>query len=166
MRAALFVALVFVAGCGGKDGATAPGVRPKEEKGAVPGLVELQALSQDYRTNEANAESKYTGRRVTCEGVMHRLEKLDSGDYMMSFDMFMDGVNMTKGDVYAYFPASETEKLKKLEFRSPVYFTGRCDGWEPNSAPRFIAIRDCKIDPAPKGLSKPAPKGKDPPKER
>lgn len=76
---------------------------------------------------------------------MHKLEKGSSGEWVMSFAIFMDGFNMRKGDVYAYFPASEGEKLAKLEYLSPLSFTGRCDGPGTGTLSPGVAIRDCRL---------------------
>jgi hypothetical protein len=142
-------------------------VRAAEEIGETArAKLKTKEDAEGYRTNEARADDKYTSRRVTCEGFMHKLEKTDSGDYAMSFEYFVDGFNMAKGIVYAYFPASEADRLRKFEFRSPVYFTGRCDGWDRRMFPAIVAIRDCRVAPAPKSEVKPKLVGSKPnPKE-
>lgn len=139
------IALVFAVGCGAKSGSSPESAKP--EKPPVAGLVDLQVLSQDFRANQAAGDEKYTGRRLTAEGYMHKLEKMESGDYRMRFEYFVDGFNMREGNVIAFFPASEVPKLTKFEWRSPVHFTGRCDGL----VNRAVIIRDCKITDPPKG---------------
>ena len=139
------IALVFAVGCGAKSGSSPESAKP--EKPPVAGLVDLQVLSQDFRANQAAGDEKYTGRRLTAEGYMHKLEKMESGDYRMRFEYFVDGFNMREGNVIAFFPASEVPKLTKFESRSPVHFTGRCDGL----VNRAVIIRDCKITDPPKG---------------
>lgn len=150
MRRMLSVVLVLAAGCGKKDDPVRDDVRPADkpkpaDKPPAPGLIDLQELAQDFR-NEAKGDEKYTGRRLTAIGYMHALTKTETGSYVMSFGYFVDGFNWGKGDVYAHFPAGEAAKLTRYENRSPVYFSGRCDGKEG----RGIAIRDCKIVPPPK----------------
>jgi hypothetical protein len=141
MRAVLFA--VVVLGCGKQAEKVEDNPVPAN-KAPVTGLVDIQELSQDFR-NEAKGDEKYTGRQLTALGYMHKLDKLDSGEYVMSFGYFLDGFNWGKGNVCAHFPASESPKLAKYENRSPVYFQGRCDGKRAGE----ITIRDCKIVPAP-----------------
>lgn len=124
-----------------------PGEAPTVAKPDIAGTVDVDDVSKDYRTNEAGADGKYGGRRGTFTGDMHKLERAASGEWVMSFAIFMDGFNMRKGDVFAYFPASEGEKLAKLEYLSPLSFTGRCDGRAAGSVPRSVAIRDCRLVP-------------------
>ena len=97
------IALVFAVGCGAKSGSSPESAKP--EKPPVAGLVDLQVLSQDFRANQAAGDEKYTGRRLTAEGYMHKLEKMESGDYRMRFEYFVDGFNMREGNVIAFFPA-------------------------------------------------------------
>lgn len=143
------VAIALVAGCGKVGPSSGDKASPepdKTDKLPVMGIVDLQVLSQDYRANQAAGDEKYTGRRVTCEGIMHKLEKMESGDYRMRFEYFVDGFNMREGNVRAFFPAAEQPKLTKFEWRSTVHFTGRCDGLIKGE----VLIRDCKIVDPPK----------------
>ena len=159
MRWALFAA-VLAAGCG--KGETTTGANAaKPERSALAGRVELEELAANYRTNEAKADDLYGNRRVTVEGAMKKLTKTESG-YFMSFE---HGANVgSELPVVAYFPAGAASDLAKLEFRSPVLFSGRCDGWEKNTLPRAVAIRDCKLEPWPKGGAVTAPPKVEPPK--
>lgn len=134
----------------GKGAVAAKGA-PKDAPKAAGGLVDIQIISQDYRTNIVTADSKWTGKQVTCEATMHKLEKHNSGGYVMSTEAFMDGFNLTKSDVYAYFPATEADKLAKFEYRSTVYFTGRCEGIVPGVGIRVVAIRECRVITPPNG---------------
>lgn len=118
-------------------------VRPGT-KSDIATAVDVHDVSKDYRTNEASAEAKYGGRRGTFTGDMHKLEKGPSGEWVMSFAIVMDGFNMQKGDVYAYFPAAEGDKLAKLEYLSPVSFSGRCNG-KTAGFPPTVVIRDCRL---------------------
>jgi hypothetical protein len=164
VRSAMLAVLVAAVGCGkssptedwsGAKPEPKAGEKPAEkkedkatpEKPAVPGIVFIENVHALYRENEAAADERYTSRRMTCEGHMFKLEKLESGALMMSF---MVGSDLHQGDVYAYFPATEGAKLAKYERGLPVYFTGRCDGIEPKASRRFVTIRDCKIVAKPK----------------
>lgn len=157
MRGIATVAVLLAAvGCGKKP--EEGGADPKPpERPALTGRIELEELAVTYRTNEAAAEEKYGNRRVTVEGTMMKLTKVESG-YVMSFE---HGSHMgSELPVAAHFPASAGAQLAKMEFRSPVLFSGRCEGWQANTWPRAVALRDCKIEPWPKrpaaaALSKP-----------
>jgi hypothetical protein len=124
------------------------GRKPLEVVAAAE-VVDVQALARAYRSNEADANAKYAKREVQFRGVMHHCEKIRTGGYVMGFEYSVDGAKPAQGIVYAYFPATESEKLSQLQHRSPVQFTGRCDGWVRTTAPPMVAIRDCRIDPGP-----------------
>ena len=154
MRAVLLLVAVLAVGCGKGGEATTGASAAKPERPSLTGRVELEELAATYRTNEAKADDLYGNRRVTVEGAMKKLTKTDSG-YFMSFE---HGAHVgSELPVVAYFPASAAPALAKLEFRSPVLFSGRCEGWEKNMLPRAVAIRDCKLEPWPK-VAAPTPK--------
>lgn len=153
MRGALLV-LLALAGCGKKESG---GDTSKDaERPPLAGRVHLEDLVETYRTNEAKADSLYGNRRITYEGAMKNLAKTGN-ELVATFEN--DRQIPRELPVVAYFPMSAGHELAKLKLRSPVRFTGRCDGWEKNVHPRAIAIRDCKLEPWPEGKpAEPAPK--------
>jgi hypothetical protein len=130
-----------------QQGEAARGGDGRPEKPAVAGITELETLSATFLENEARADDQFTNRRVTCEGCVARVEKLASGGYRIDF---IHGISGNSLVACAFFPASESSKLAKLEYRSPVWFTGRCDGWDKSGYPAIVAIRDCKVTDPPK----------------
>lgn len=147
----LCVAMTLGAGCG--DSSTSPGNSSsgsRPEKAAVIGVIDMQVLAQDYRTNQAAADEKYTDRRITVDASMKRIEKTDGGSYRMRFEYFIDGFTWAEGSVQAIFPASEAGSFTKLSYRSPVHISGRCDGLEKVAAGSIVVLRECRIVPTPK----------------
>jgi hypothetical protein len=164
----LAVILSLATGCGkkekgGGDVSDAPKTRDKEaganrptpgtpvpEKETITELVEVSTVALAYNENEAAADKKYTGYRLTCEGSVYKVEKGADGTWMVSFEYLVDGSNMRKGNIHAYFPAEEGPKLAKLKLRDVFYFTGRCDGKASKSILPFVNLRDCHVIPPPK----------------
>ena len=148
MRRLLPFALLIVAACGKPAEPSVTSVRP--ERPPVAGVVDLQVLAQEYNANQAAGDEKYTGRLVTVDASVKRVEKTDAGGFRVRFEWFVDGFNFREGNAVAVFPEGEAAKLAGLEYRSPVRFTGRCDGLEPSAPGRVVVFRDCRIDPPPK----------------
>ena len=149
------VLCVLVVGCGKPaavpdifGGKTAePEEKARPSLPPLSGRHDLQVVAQAYQTNEATAEAKYTGRRMTVDGSFKRVEKTEKGDWRVRFEWFVDGFNFKEGKAVAIFPASEAAKFAPFEYRSPIAFEGRCDGVETVDFVQYVVFRDCRILP-------------------
>jgi hypothetical protein len=161
MRAALFVVLVFVAGCGGKGGDTSGGSVDRPAAGDEPRVahkpdrlrpsVNAGQLWLDYGDNQAKADEDYTGRRLTVGGDVHSVVKHGDG-YEVRFTVLADeGPGNAAHGAVARFPASETGKVAKLKSLEMCYLQGRCLGLRAGGPRGYVVVLvDCKVIAEPK----------------
>ena len=125
-----FLFLVF--GCSDSEGGSSPGIRS-----APVATIEHWQLLNEYANNEVNANSRYTGQRVTVKGPMDYVA-MEGGKMKGRFSV--PAVSYTQ--LFAAFPDSERSSVANIRSGQQVVVECTCLGIV---SPGRLEMDDCVL---------------------